>query len=581
MPQPPPPPPAKRSRARRSGEPPPAPASAAEGQPEAAAAPAEPAPFWHGALWEPLPIARWTQWTEAKGDPGDADGAKEGGDPLPLNEVIRQQRERLRLLPERNLPMLRGLRDNIRRLIEEKLQAPRHRVLRVHHQRLVLDIQERIEELERGEDLQAFERNIQPFVLAHAEATAGSREAPRAEAAHVGGSLALPKAVIDAMVPAQQRLYRRMMQMIERGPLGSGAAASSSSSSAGAAAAASGGPAEGLLGGAQTGRAEPELVRHMFSRLWVSTHAPAAVHTLDQDICQRCSIPMTRSTREQMLICGQCGFSMAYIDSTEAARTYGDDAEYNPNASHRFNHFQEFATRAQAREVKPVPRGVLAKVAWRLRDAEGVAAAEDVTLDKVVRAVADLGSPLREYKKNVVQICAQLSGRWPVQLTAEQMFMARSIFFEILNAFELLFPSEKWFRNKFVMSVICHTMGWEEMLQTLDAIEGVASSSDTAAGGSTAELRRTALQNPWAEEGGRPATKVSATPAAAAAAAVMRNVPRAEMEEAELRMRAIFRHMGWQYRGPCVLQAGEGGRPQAAAAKQAPAALPFSHPSRT
>jgi hypothetical protein len=520
-------------------------------------------------------VARWTHWSE----PGEADATKDQQQPqspTPLNEVIRQQRERLKELPGRNLPMLCGLRDNIRRLIDEKLQAPHHRVMRIHHQRLVLEIQERIEELQRDVDLHEFERNIQPFVIAHAEAMAAAAATEAASAATVprSSSLALPKAVIDAMVPAQQRLYRRMMTMIERGSLGG-----NRNSGAGPVQAAEG-TAESSSAGDRLGRRtprdlsstssapEPELVRHMFSRLWVSTHAPAAVHTLDQDLCQRCKIPMTRSTREQMLICSQCGFSMAYIDSTEAARTYGDDAEYNPNASHRFNHFQEFATRAQAREVKPVPRSVLAKVAWRLRDAEGVAGAEDITLDKVVRAVADFGTPLREYKKNVVQICAQLSGRWPVQLTTEQMFMARSIFFEILNTFELLFPSEKWFRNKFVMSVICHTMGWQEMLRTLDAIEGVAAPQEG--------LEVTA-----------PATSTAST--ASTAPAALRNVPRAEMEDAEMRMRAIFRHLGWQYRGPCVLQ--QQHTPSVAAPAESILALsastntagslPFSHPTRT
>jgi hypothetical protein len=478
----------------------------------------EPVPFWHGKLWEPLPMARWTRWTTT-----DENGAVTRS----LNDTIREERARLRELPGKYLPFLRALRDGIRHMIQDALQQPYHRVLRIHHERLVREIQERIEELEENRDLEEFERNVQPFIIAHANAlAAAAREQEEASR----GAPSLPAAIIDAMAPVQQRLYRRMLKLV------------AANANAGAVPAAAAPGAHGEASSKVV--SNEELVRHMFSRLWVASHAPASMHTSAHDVCQRCRVPMVKSTREQLLVCSQCGFSIGYIDSTEAARTYGDDAEYYPNASTRFNHFQEFVTRVQSRELKPVPRSVMAKVAVALRDMEGVACAADITLDKVVRVVNALGSPLREYKKNVVQICAQLSGRWPVQLTAEQMFMARSIFFEILNAFEVLFPGDKkkWFRYKFIMRVICCTMGWDDMLGALDAIEGAGAADD---------------EEGWKEPEAA-ATLAAAAPKEPAAQQseqlppFMRNVPRTEIEEAELRMRAIFRHLGWHYRGPCT-----------------------------
>jgi hypothetical protein len=483
----------------------------------------EPVPFWHGKLWEPLPLARWTRWTTT-----DENGAVT----RTLNETIREERARLRELPGKYLPFLRSLRDGIRHLIADGLQEPHHRVFRVHHERLVLELQDRIEELEANKDLEDFERNVQPFIIAHANAlAAAAREQEEASR----GAPTLPPAIIDAMAPVQQRLYRRMLRMV---------AASSAAGAAG--------------GGASLPHVvgNEELVRHMFSRLWVTAHAPASMHTSAHDVCQRCRVPMVKSTREQMLVCSQCGFSITYVDSTEAARTYGDDAEYYPNASTRFNHFQEFVTRVQSRELKPVPRGIMTRVAVALRDTEGVTCAADITLDKVVRVVNALGAPLREYKKNVVQICAQLSGRWPVQLTAEQMFMARSIFFEILNAFEVLFPGDKkkWFRYKFIMRVICCTMGWDEMLGALDAIEGAgaAEEPDEAAGPPTALPLAKGGGGAEHASGGPGEADADAAEPTAALPAFLHNVPRAEIEDAELRMRAIFRHLGWQYRGPCT-----------------------------
>jgi len=541
----------------------------------------EPVPFWHGKLWEPLPVARWTKWATY-----DDNGAVIKS----LNDTIREERARLRELPAKYLPYLRGLRDNIRHLIQDALQQPHHRVFRIHHERLVREIQCRIEELERNADLEEFEANVQPFILAHANAlAAAAREQDDAERK---ATSALPASMIDAMAPMQQRLYRRMLAMISNNSMRSGAKE---------------GPTEVPAGGSDVVSSE-DLVRHMFSRLWVSSHVPSAMHTTAHDMCQRCKIPMTKSAREQLLVCSQCGFSFGFVDSTEAARTYGDDAEYYPNASTRFNHFQEFVTRVQARELKPVPRSVMAKVAVGLRDMEGVTCSADITLDKVVRVVNELGAPLREYKKNVVQICAQLSGRWPVQLTAEQMFMARSIFFEILNAFEVLFPGEKkkWFRYKFIMRVICFTMGWDKMLRALDAIEGSGAAEDDdepEAGGPSSEEMRAgerseaghrgrevvaresvpnesvpkesapgvsgtsreapsqlpAANEPDSARGGHsfrvgaPVYRSPSTGDAAAAApgnAMFRNIPRREMEDAELRMRAIFRQLGWFYRGP-------------------------------
>lgn len=517
-----------RSRSRATGS-----GSAAEEAAAVAAAAArpDPVPFWHGKLWEPLPIARWIKWATL-----DEHGVVVKG----LNDTIREERARLRDLPGQYLPFLRALRDNIRHLIADSLQGPHHRVFRVHHERLVRELQQRIEELERNVDLEEFERNVQPFILAHANALATA--AREQEEADKRVAASLPSNIIDAMAPMQQRLYRRMLGMVATATAKRTAAETRVVPET-----AAGLPVLPGAGGAAEGAEEvvssEELVRHMFSRLWVGSHTPSAMHTTAHDMCQRCRIPMTKSAREQLLVCSHCGFSIGYVDSTEAARTYGDDAEYYPNASTRFNHFQEFVTRVQARELKPVPRSVMAKVAAGLRDTEGVTCSADITLDKVVRVVNALGAPLREYKKNVVQISAQLSGRWPVQLTAEQMFMARSIFFEILNAFEVLFPGDKkkWFRYKFIMRVICFTMGWEEMLRALDAIEGAG----------VADLDHTGEEL----EGGSGAAAAAAAPAPAPAApghAMLRNVPRLEMEEAELRMRAIFRQLGWHYRGPCT-----------------------------
>lgn len=242
----------------------------------------------------------------------------------------------------------------------------------------------------------------------------------------------------------------------------------------------------------------------MLSRLWVQSHAGISTTNTKHDICSTCSIPLIKSTREQMLVCPSCGFSISYLDSTEAARTYGDEVEFTVTTSHRYNHWQEFVTRSQAREVKAVPRATLSRIALRLKE-QGCTGPEDITLQHVVRVVHELS--LKDFKRNIVQIHARLTGKWPKQLTAEQLFVAKGMFFEILNTFELLFPDEKWFRNKYCMSVICHTMGWMDMLEVfaLSAIEHGEIQEDDAL-----------------------------------------SFPQDHIQ----RMQVVFKHLGWVYRGP-------------------------------
>lgn len=511
-----------------------------------------------------MPLAPWTLWQHDL--VSDA--------PRNLNDTIREERRKLEGLPTKYLPFLTSLRDNIRRLTEERLALPHHRVWRVHHERLVAEIEERIRELENRTDLAEFEQNIQPFVIAHASALGDTAEgaaaegaqgasatqgvnglttslspipAPTSSSSEVARVPELPSSVIDAMSTVQQKLYRRVMEMVRRQAARDGGS----------------GGGEGGAGAASSPEAAAEnLVRQLYTRLWVSSHAPATSASSIHDMCQRCAIPLTKSAREQMLVCSRCGFSIAYLDATENSRTYGEDVEYGPSASHRGNHFQEFVTRAQAREVTPVPRGILTKVAVGLRDMEKITRSEDVDLNAVVKVVNALN--LRDYKRHVVQITARLSGKWPVQLTADQMFMAKAIFYDILNAFEMLFPQEKLCRNKYVLAVICFTMGWEGMLRTLDAIEcsgavdydeeGAGVTTATSLSGGTTSTTTIGQQRSESTAAGTaPSLSVPATTVTAASPpgyAILHNIPRAEIEQSESRMRAIFKYLGWVFRGP-------------------------------
>ncbi len=380
-----------------------------------------------------------------------------------LNDLIRDQREKIVQLGPKYIPMLTGLRTNIARIIAERLQLPHHRVFRVHYERLVAEIDARIEELRSRKDLVHFEANIQPFVLAHA------------------GEAVVPPTRESANAAQETLLMSRMKQA-----MGVAAAAANSS------------------GARDVAGADERLVKSMLSRLWVQSHAGISATNTKHDICSKCSIPLIKSTREQMLVCPSCGFSISYLDSTEAARTYGDEVEFTVTTSHRYNHWQEFVTRSQAREVKAVPRATLSRIALRLKE-QGCTRPEDITLQHVVRVVHELS--LKDFKRNIVQIHARLTGKWPKQLTAEQLFVAKGMFFEVLNTFELLFPEEKWFRNKYCMSVICHTMGWTDMLEVfaLSAIEQGEIQEDDAL-----------------------------------------SFPQDHIQ----RMQAIFKHLGWVYRGP-------------------------------
>jgi hypothetical protein len=450
------------------------------------AAPVVPLPFWHGFNWEPLPFAEWTVWEDFNED---------GVTHKSLNETIREQRDKLNKLGGKYIPFLLGLRNNIKRLISERLAAPHQRVFRVHYERLVREIETRIQELEARKDLAEFEGNIQPYILAHAAVISTK----------------------DKVEPnPSDKLIRRVLSIIDHETVkGKGSSSTTTSTSTPA-------PSRQV-------RTE-DLVRDMISRLWLPHQAPSRKTTDSHDLCHGCNIPMTKSIRDQMLICAKCGFSMHYLDSTEAARTYGDDVEFTVNASHRYNHWQEYVTRSQGKELKAVPRSVLLKIVSDLNKIEEITQSEQITMDHILRSTTRLG--LREYKKNVVQIFCRLTGNWPVQLTTEQLYLCKGMFYEILNAFEILFgganagaagaagagagagagvaataesthaphalnstattvsllfrhkapdsvpppmAGPKWFRNKYLMRVICATLGFvwcppgEELLEAQES----------------------------------------------------------------------------------------------------------------
>lgn len=426
-------------------------------------------------MWEPLAFAELTLWDEYNED---------GVVHKTMNETIREQREKLHQLPQKYIPFLMGLRNNIQRMVKERLDKPHHKVFRIHHQRLIREIDERIEELREKKDLAEFESNIQPFIIAHAA---------------MASEVADGKDGIDHQV-------ERLKMIVAKGSVGGSSSSFSKSS-----------PDE----------LQSDIVRSMIGRLWGSQTSPGPKMTSRLDVCEMCNVPMTKSVREQRLICSQCGISRMYLDTTEASRTYGDDVEFTVNTSHRYNHWQEFVTRSQAREVKAVPRNILTRVALYLRNSLEIATSQDISLSHVFTAVNSLN--LKDYKKNIVQIHARLTGKWPRQLTAEQMFVAKAMFFEILNAFERLFPDDKWFRNKFCMAVICHTMGWDDLIESF-SFSTIESSPPPPA------LHQQST------------TTDAVPPKISPFQAMLMH----DTEESEVRMRKIFDSLGWTYRGPFV-----------------------------
>lgn len=462
-------------------------------------------------MWEPLAFAELTLWDEYNED---------GVVSKTMNDTIREQREKLHQLPQKYVPFLTGLRNNIQRIVNERMSKPYHKVFRVHHQRMIREIDERIEELKQKKDLTDFEVNIQPFIIAHA-AMASEVAQQESEAGEDGLA----------------NHVERLKVLVAKG---------------------AGAPLKNSPGELQT-----DVVRSMIGHLWGSQTSPGPKMTTRMDVCERCSVPMTKSVREQRLICSKCGVSRMYLDTTEASRTYGDDVEFTVNTSHRYNHWQEFVTRSQAREVKAVPKNILTRVALYLRDHMNVTRSQDITLSHVFTTVNSLN--LKDYKKNIVQIHARLTGRWPKQLTAEQMFVAKAMFFEILNAFERLFPDEKWFRNKFCMAVICHTMGWDDLIEsfsfsTVDALTSRSEPSASPVASASASPPAAASASASASPPAAASASASASPPASHAGQLPPKVSpfqamlMHDTEESEIRMRKIFDSLGWAYRGPIVNQ---------------------------
>lgn len=124
---------------------------------------------------------------------------------------------------------------------------------------------------------------------------------------------------------------------------------------------------------------------------------------MPHDLCEECDSPMELEPRSSMLLCPMCGSSRQFLDATSSHMAYGDDVEFTSVSYMRLNHFNELLVYAQALETTQIPQEKVLKVAERLVQM-GLKNPDQITLDHTHEAMKYLRMN-EHYKQNTQMWC--------------------------------------------------------------------------------------------------------------------------------------------------------------------------------
>lgn len=395
--------------------------------------------WWDGPKWTLLPFVQRIDWPSR----AETEGKR-------MVDLVQEERARLAAL--RNyLPMLRALRSNLE-VQRDHLSKPHQRVWRVHTERLIERVATRIGELERGTDQSAFEENVRPYFLAHAQAEEDGI-APRV-------ALREQRPVIR---PSLKTVRTQLSEVTEE-----------------------------FVG---RDEAAQVVVNEMLAHVMPDPSAPR-VMTANHDTCRECGEKLEKAMRDLMMRCPKCNFCFVHLDTTASALTFGDEVELNESSSNqsRLSHWIEYINGRQGKEQKIESTETLVKIAKHLYETKGIRRNDQITVPLVFESARALGFSQKQLRR-VVQIAARLGSRRPPRLSRKQVVKCRVMFHLIEGTFNKLFPHALWFNNPFCFLCICRTMGWSQFYEV------------------TPLLMR-----------------------------------QQDYEDAETKMRAIYRALGWEYK---------------------------------
>lgn len=166
-----------------------------------------------------------------------------------------------------------------------------------------------------------------------------------------------------------------------------------------------------------------------------SGHAARVVMST-RDECPHCgpSSHLLVCSRESVLTCHTCGYSMAYLDTTSASISFEDTTPFSQYSYKRVNHYMQWVHLIQAKESHKVPDDVLEQVMRYMYDVKGVREPTEVTPPLVHIALRQLR--LKRAYDHVSQITARISGVQAPRVDAATEVKLKNMFLRIQPAFQ-------------------------------------------------------------------------------------------------------------------------------------------------
>ena len=202
--------------------------------------------------------------------------------------------------------------------------------------------------------------------------------------------------------------------------------------------------------------------------------APAKVAMAIRDECPKCedSHKFLTYAQKSIMVCPECGYSMAYLDATSTSTSFDEMVEFSQYSYKRVNHYSMHLALVQGKETHRVPDDILEKVMLDIYDRQGVRLKNEITMRRVRETLRRLR--LRKAYDHVTQITARLSGVRAQRISPEVEERLKVMFLQMQPAFQRHAPKSRsnFLSYSYVLYRSFQILGLDHMLSNVTLLKG-------------------------------------------------------------------------------------------------------------
>jgi hypothetical protein len=139
------------------------------------------------------------------------------------------------------------------------------------------------------------------------------------------------------------------------------------------------------------------------------------------------------NTVRSVMVCPQCGYSVAYLDATSSSTTFDEITDFQQYSYKRVNHYLQWLALVQGKEAYRVSDDILQAVMRHLYDEQGITRSANITQAHVRTALRRLR--LRKAYDHVAQVTARITGVPPKHIPPEMEARLKNMFLQMQPAF--------------------------------------------------------------------------------------------------------------------------------------------------